>query len=498
MTQTLGLQSSTTVSVFNTVADAPPATPVELPEEAVEAQQAQSSVSAIASVVAVTSGGLTINLQFDSNAMAHAPPSFFAGIQQAAAILASVISDHITLNIAIDYSGTGGGAAAGPGGGQWMTYSSVRSNLINYATAADTTFNALPAGSSIQGQSYVAVWNSQLKLWGGLGANDTTTSDGVATFTTDINPSLLVGVALHELTHAFGRVPYGPQPDIFDFYRFSSPGVQLLTGGATASAAYFSLDGGYTKLADFGQSSDPSDFLNSGVQGSNDPFNEFYNGSTLQMLTSTDLKQLDALGFHLAGSVIQTDGDTRLTQIGSAYYLNSVSSGVGPYLKYGGAAVTVGQFGSISPVGAVKTGSGYDVVWQVTGADQFTFTTADSAGNYTSNLSGIVSGHSLTAELLEMTFGQDFNHDGTVGVTAGLVHANGNTSLLQIADEYFMYVNGSGPSIKIGGAPLVVGQLGNTAPIAAIQNATGFEIAWKDSSSGQFTFTYADSNGNYS
>ncbi|WP_316182334.1 NF038122 family metalloprotease, partial [Bradyrhizobium sp. SZCCHNRI1009] len=240
-----------------------------------ESLLAQGDFGGIGAVTAVSAGGLTINLLFDTAAM-NAPASFRAGIQQAAAILTSMISDRITVNIKIDYSGVGGGAAAGPDGGQWMGYSSVRSNLINYASPGDTTFNALPAGSSIQGQSYVAVWNSQLKLWGGLGANDATTDDGSATFATDINSNLLVGVALHELTHAFGRVPYGPQPDIFDLFRFSSPGVRLMTGGATAGTAYFSVDGGYTKLADYGQSSDPSDFLNSGVQGGNDPFNEFY------------------------------------------------------------------------------------------------------------------------------------------------------------------------------------------------------------------------------
>ena len=85
--------------------------------------------------------------------------------------------------------------------------------------------------------------------------------DGSATFATDINSNLLVGVALHELTHAMGRVPYGPSPDIFDLFRFTSPGARLFAGGNTAPAAYFSIDGGNTKLADFGQLSDPSDFL---------------------------------------------------------------------------------------------------------------------------------------------------------------------------------------------------------------------------------------------
>jgi hypothetical protein len=49
-------------------------------------------------------------------------------------------------------------------------------------------------------------------------------------------------------------------------YRFTGPGARQLTGGATAAPAC-SLDGGNSKLADCGQSSDSSDFLNSGVQG---------------------------------------------------------------------------------------------------------------------------------------------------------------------------------------------------------------------------------------
>jgi serralysin len=270
----------------------PPA--LVLSSEAVAAEAAQSGP---VTVTAVTSGGITINLLYDAAAMA-APQSFRDGIQQAVSLLTAAITDKITVNIKIDYSGIGGGAGAGPDGGQFLSYSSVRADLINNATTSDTTFNALPAGSSFQGQSIVAVWNAQLKLYGLIGANDTTTDDGSATFATDIPQNLLVGVALHELTHALGRVPYGPQPDVFDLFRFTSAGTHLLSGSNTAPAAYFSVDGGTTKLADYGRNSDPSDFLNSGVQGSNDPFDEFYSGSTSQTLTAMDLRQLDAIGFH--------------------------------------------------------------------------------------------------------------------------------------------------------------------------------------------------------
>ena len=110
-----------------------------------------------------------------------------------------------------------------------------------------------------------------------------------------------------EMSFSMGRVPYGPpygsQPDIFDFFRFRSPSARLIDGNYTATAAYFSVDGGNTKLADFGQTSDPSDFLNSGVQGANDPFNEFYTGNTIQALS------LDAFGVPY--SITRRDDDDR-------------------------------------------------------------------------------------------------------------------------------------------------------------------------------------------
>src|SRR3954467_7311975 len=142
---------------------------------------------------------MIINLKYDAAASAPGAASFRTGLQQAVSILAATFTDNITVNLNIIYSGTGGGAAAGPDHGLYESYSSIRSDLINNASPGDTTFNALPSGSSIQGQSNVAVWNAQLKLWGFMNPNDTTTDDGSATFATDIDPNLLVGVALHEL-----------------------------------------------------------------------------------------------------------------------------------------------------------------------------------------------------------------------------------------------------------------------------------------------------------
>src|SRR5690242_5527632 len=116
-------------------------------------------------LVPVSLGGITINIKFDADAAA-APESFRAGIEQAATLLAAVITDNITVNIIIGYGGTGRGALGGPDNVFHLDYSTVRADLINHASAGDTTFNALPAGSSIQGQTSVDVFGAQAKLWG--------------------------------------------------------------------------------------------------------------------------------------------------------------------------------------------------------------------------------------------------------------------------------------------------------------------------------------------
>jgi serralysin len=467
-----------------------------------EAIQAEAAFTGAATTVVVTSGGITFDLIFDAAASA-APASFRAGIEQAATILAATITNKITVNLEIDYSGTGGGASAGPDNGQFVNYSTVRTDLLANATPGDTIFNALPTGSTIQGQSSVAVWNAQLKLFGLLPANSTTTDDGSATFATDINPNLLVGVALHELTHAMGRVPYGPQPDIFDFYRYTSPGTLLFSNSIPATAAYFSVDGGNTKIADYGQTSDPSDFLN--PPGSNltpnDAFNEFYNNSTNQTLTAIDKEQLDALGFNLAlpqGTVIESYGSTSLVQVGNNYYLDSNATGTGPELKFNGAAFAVGQAGTWTPIATEQTATGYEVAFQNTAnPNQFSIWLTDSNGNETSS-DGVVLGTSAALESAETSFQQDLNGDGVIGIANIVIESYGSTSLVQVGNNYYLYSNATntGPELQFNGAPFVVGQAGTWTPIGAEQTATGYEVAFHNTASpNQFSIWLTNSNG---
>ncbi|MGA2412156.1 MAG: hypothetical protein ABSG46_17460, partial [Candidatus Binataceae bacterium] len=123
----------------------PASTPLApiLPDESVQAMAAVSGSGSggVGSVVAETSSsGFTVNLVFDAAAMA-APASFRTGIEQAAAILSETITNKITVNLDIDYSGSGGGAAAGPDNGQFVSYSTVRADLIANAAPGDTSFN---------------------------------------------------------------------------------------------------------------------------------------------------------------------------------------------------------------------------------------------------------------------------------------------------------------------------------------------------------------------
>jgi hypothetical protein len=450
-------KSDTSISAGAGAISAARAPLVLFPDAPLSNQDIASVDEQIGSIVSVASTtGFTINLEYDTAASAPGAASFRAGIQQAANLLAAAITDKITVNLIIHYSGTGGGAFAGPDGGVFDTYSQVRASLINNATPGDHTFDALLAGSFIQGQTQVAVWNAQEKLFGQLSPNDATTDDGSATFATDINPNLLVGVALHELTHALGRIPYGPQPDIFDLFRFTSPGNRFFDGyippanaaGPPAGASYFSLDGGNTKLADYGQWSDPSDFLNPANSTNlpaphsdltpNDPFNEQYGSGALQQLTAVDLKQLDALGFHLSSSA--------------------------PSVAISDASISEGSSGARAMNFTVTRSGG-------SGAFDVNFTTADG--------SATVADHDYVANSGTLHFGIGVNTQ-TIQVTI-----NGDTKI-EPNETFFVNLSGAtnGASISDGqGLGTILTDELNRAPRDFNADATS-DVFWRNNATG--------------
>ena len=157
-----------------------------------------------------------------------------------------------------------------------------------------------------------------------------------------------------------------------------------------------------------------------------------------------------------------------------------------------------GQSGAWTPIGAEKTASGYEVAWHVTGADQYAVWNTDSSGNF-QNTMGVVSGSSAVLESLEPSFHQDLNGDGVTGLHTTVIEAQGSTSLVQVADDYFLYPVGgsSGPELSYNGAPVTVGEFGSWTPIGAEKTATGYEVAWQVPGTDQYVVWNTDSSGHY-
>ena len=232
------------------------------------------------------------------------------------------------------------------------------------------------------------------------------------------------------------------------------------------------------------------------------------NSYALESLESVFNQDLNGDGtVGLTTTVIQTDinafGSTSLTEIANVYLCLDGSSGSGPALKYAGSNVMAGEFGGWTPIGAVQTASGYDIAWKNTGTNQYTVWTTDSNGNYTGNLVGAVSGNSYALESIESAFNQDLNGDGAIGLTTTVIqtdtNAFGSTSLTEVANVYFYLdgSSGSGPALKYAGSNVTVGEFGGWTPIGAVQTASGYDIAWKNAGTNQYTVWTTDSNGNY-
>jgi hypothetical protein len=207
--------------------------------------------------------------------------------------------------------------------------------------------------------------------------------------------------------------------------------------------------------------------------------------------------------FHLPGapslSLIHTDGATSLDEVDGEYVMLG-SNGFGPWLDMNNSPVTAGQFGAWNPIGAAQLpAGGYEIAWKNATTGLYTVWYANAYGDYVSSpTGGAVSGSSLGLEVLEWSFNQDLNNDGTIGPPPNLITpVNGSTTLFNVAGEYVFKVDGNyGQSLDYQLSPVSAGQFAWT-PIGAAQLASGgFEVAWKNAT-GLFTVWDTDANGDY-
>ncbi len=286
-----------------------------------------------------SSAGFHINLIWDSSTNS-APSGFKAQVQQAADIIQSMFTNNITANITVGWGEIGGqlitpGAAEALGGPYEyaLTYAQLKTDLTRSATSADdsTSIAHMPLADPYAGSG--ADWlisTAQAKLFGVFSSTDPAT-DGEIGFGTGWT-SDWVGGALHELTHALGRI----QGASLDLFRYSSAGhFQFVPG----RAAYFSIDGGATDLANFGVSSDPGDWRNYDTLTPHDPFDEIISSDTW---TALDSKVMDVLGFTLAGQ--GQPGLPDLTASSLAFHGGAVSWTVSNGGGSGAGASTAGVY----------------------------------------------------------------------------------------------------------------------------------------------------------
>src|SRR5947199_112286 len=112
-------------------------------------------------------------------------------------------------------------AERGPLSGVSISYAQLRSDLLK-TSDIDATSSSLPNTSSVNGVSTFDISAAQERLFGLLPAvNNTGSDDGQIGMGMNFTGNVLIAGALHEFTHALGRIDGGWSMDVF---RFSSAG----------------------------------------------------------------------------------------------------------------------------------------------------------------------------------------------------------------------------------------------------------------------------------
>ena len=264
---------------------------------------------------------------------------------------------------------------------------------------------------------------------------------------------------------------------------FTSAHVLTLTGTAQANSTVEVFDGS----AELGTTTANGN----GVWSYTTP--TLSNGS--QSFTA---KAIDAAGNLSAASApltVTVITAASVSKSGQHYDISTTLSD--PVLQYDGADVSAGEFAGWVPIAAVQTASGYDVAWYNTATGLYTVWATDSNGNYISNLIGDVAGNSYALESFELVFQQDLNGDGVIGPTTTVIQTDGSTTLSAVANQFTIGSGGSSVMLSYGGAAVTAGEFAGWTPIGAVQTASGYDVAWYNTATGQYTVWATDSNGNY-
>ena len=261
--------------------------------------------------------GVDFHVTYDSS-VGSAPTGFTSVVNQVADFFASSLQDttqHITINIAVGY-GEVAGTHMAPGA---LGESATNLQDVSYAELVSaysptglSLGDSTPAGnlyvSYAQARTLgITITNPQtvdgyVGFSSQSGIFDYNNADGVSS-----NQYDFYGTAAHEVSEVLGRILLVganinnvPSYMAYDFFHFSSPGVQDFSG----NGGYFSIDQGTSNLADFNNPlqhpGDAGDWAQGGTTDSAyDAFNAAGTAGQVAPVTHTDMLALQAAGYDM-------------------------------------------------------------------------------------------------------------------------------------------------------------------------------------------------------
>jgi hypothetical protein len=278
---------------------------------------------------------LDINVIYGEGAAnGTAPSGFYTALNYVVSYFDDFFTSNVTINISLSY-----GAILDP---YTHSYENIASGDLGESFGNNETpqgysgvvaalqaeqapgSSALPAISPLSGSLYMGSADAKaLGLDGASGALDGAVGVS-ARAAWDFNPNTtpttneyyLVGLLEHEITEVMGRVSYldsSGEYGIADLYRYSAPSIRGDAPGGSGSTAYFSVDNGATKLGSWNNqvsNGDLADWYPQGpAPGGNDAFNDYGNPGVINVISSSDLTLMQALGWTIASPATYTAAD---------------------------------------------------------------------------------------------------------------------------------------------------------------------------------------------
>lgn len=105
--------------------------------------------------------------------------------------------------------------------------------------------------------------------------------------------------------------------------------------------------------------------------------------------------------------------------------------------------------------------------------------------------------HSFTATATDIAGNLSQISNAFSSALGTVIEAAGTTTLSKVGSYFYLSTAGASVLLKNGGTAVVAGQLGAWVPVGAETSSSGYLVAWKIPTTGQFAIWNTDSNGNF-